>query len=155
VRPLREIDAPNGIDLYPDPPEAVRVSKRAGLVGLAVLCGLASLFGFSVYHRTNRTTAASFAKEDSKKVTPATKAAQEITRDIPAGVINLAAEASDGRTPSKQSEPKRKALEGNAKAGVATAAAPRRVQSPNDQNREPTLEERLIAEAYHRQLQAV
>jgi type IV secretion system protein VirB10 len=155
VRPLREIDAPNGIDLNPNPPEAVRVSKRAGLVALAVLCGLASLFGFSVYQRTNRTTAASFAKEDSKKVIPATKAAEEITRDIPSGVINLATEANDGRTPSKPSESSRKATEENPKTGGGTAAPRRRLQSPPNQNADPTPEERLIAEAYRRQLQAV
>jgi len=155
VRPLREIDAPNGLDLYPDPPEAVRVSKRAGLVALAVLCGLASLFGFSVYQRTNRPTAASFAKEDSKKVAPATKAAQEITRDIPAGVINLGTEANDERTLSKQSESSRKATKENAKVGGSAAEASRRLQSRTNQNPEPTLEERLIAEAYRRQLQAV
>ena len=140
-RPLREIDAPNGIDLYPDPPETVRVSKRAGLVVLAVLCGLASLFGFGVYQRTNRTSASAFAKEDAKKVVPASTAAQEITRDIPVGVINLATEANEEQVPSKQGETKRAASEGDTKApSVGTAASPRRVQSAANQNGEPTAE---------------
>src|SRR5262249_31860995 len=80
---------------------------------------------------------------------------QEITRDIPAGVINLAAEANDGRSPSKPSKSNRKATEENAKTGGSTAAARRGLQSQTNQNAEPTPEERLIAEAYRRQVQAV
>ena len=89
VPPLREIDAPTGIDLHPDPPETVRVSKLAGLILLAVLCGIAAIFGYGIYHRTDQAAAASFGKDDSRKVGPAITAAQEITRDIPAAMINL------------------------------------------------------------------
>src|SRR2546425_327862 len=92
VPPLREIVAPTGIDLHPDPPETVRVSKRAGLFVLVVLCGLASVFGYGIYRRANQAVAASFSKDDSRKVVPAITAAQEITKQIPAGMINLSQE---------------------------------------------------------------
>ena len=45
---MKEIESPTGIDLEPEPPRAVRVSKRAGLVVLLVVAIVIALIGFGV-----------------------------------------------------------------------------------------------------------
>jgi type IV secretion system protein VirB10 len=168
VPPLREIDAPTGIDLHPDPPETVRVSKLAGLIVLAVLCGIAAIFGYGIYRRTNQAAAASFSKDDSRKVGPATTAAQEITRDIPAAMINLSQEAKEpakdkpvSATPVHQeqtpqlpnSSPIRHPNSARAISSAPSSVRPE-IRQPV-QATEQTPGERLLAEAYRRQLQAI
>ena len=153
---VTEIDGPAGLDLHPSPPEAVRVSKRAALVVLLLLCCLASVFGYGVYQRQHQAMNAAFSGNDPQNLVPATAAAKEITKDIPAGVINLATEADlptaqQSRSNSKTPEP---AGPSSTKAGPATSA---RVQGPSQavQNPQPTPEQRQIAEAYGRELQAI
>ena len=34
---MKDIDSPTGIDLRPDPPNAVRLSKRAGIIALVIV----------------------------------------------------------------------------------------------------------------------
>src|SRR5215510_3004277 len=101
------MDGPTRLDLNPAPPEAVRVSKRAALAVLLVLCCLASVFGYGVYQRQHQAMNAAFSGNDAQKLVPATAAAKEITKDIPPGVINLAAEA-DGT--EQQNRPNSKTL---------------------------------------------
>lgn len=168
VPPLREIDAPTGIDLYPDPPETVRVSKRAGLVVLVVLCLLASVFGYGIYRRTNQAVTASFSKDDSRKVVPATTAAQEITRQIPASMVNLSQESpsNDKHVSAAASDQERtpqlpgllRVRQPNSAKSESTAASSRPEtpqQPPILQPRESTPEERRLAESYRRQMQAI
>jgi len=169
VPPLRDMDAPTGIDLYPEPPETVRVSKRAGLVALAVLCGLACLFAFGVYQRANRQAQASFAKDEPRSVAPATNAAQEIKKGIPETIIKPQVERSPdndersavpvlpnpktvrpstGATVPREVRP---APIANPHESAESAESPAKPQAP----KEPTARERLLAEAYGRQLQAI
>jgi type IV secretion system protein VirB10 len=168
VPPLREIDGPTGIDLYPDPPETVRVSKRAGLLVLILLCGLASVFGWGIYRRANQDVAAPFSREDSRKVVPATTAAQEITKQIPAAMINVSSQSKE--TPNDKnvsanpfgpkSTPQIPNLDQPRRANSSprpeqTARVPRPETPQATQPREPTPAERLLAESYRRQLQAI
>jgi hypothetical protein len=168
VPPLREIDGPTGIDLYPDPPETVRVSKRAGLLVLILLCGLATVFGWGIYRRSNQDVGTPFSKEDSRKVVPATTAAQEITKQIPAAMINASPQSKE--TPSDKnvsanpfgphSTPQVPNLDQPRRASSSPrpeqiARVPRQETTQAAQPREPNPAERLLAESYRRELQAI
>jgi hypothetical protein len=46
---MTEIQSPSGIDLHPDPPATVRISKRAGLVALLALASVVGLILLGMY----------------------------------------------------------------------------------------------------------
>jgi len=154
---VQEIDGPAGLDLNPSPPEAVRVSKRAALAVLLVLCCLASVFGYGVYQRQHQAMNAAFSANDPQNLVPATAAAKEITKDIPAGVINLATDADVTTTPQSGRNGRTPEPAGPSATKVASAPTAARNQGPSQppQNTQPTPEQRRIAEAYGRELQAI
>src|SRR5947199_61055 len=51
---MTEILSPSGIDLHPDPPATVRISKRAGLVALLALASVVGLILLGMYSRQRR-----------------------------------------------------------------------------------------------------
>jgi hypothetical protein len=89
---VRYMDAPTGIDLHPTPPATARVSKRAGFIVLCIICGVGGLLGLGVYRRQDGYRMETFGSEKEKNIAPATTAALAITKDIPPGVVNLAAD---------------------------------------------------------------
>lgn len=150
---VREMDAPTGIDLNPDPPRVAHVSKRAALVGVCIVCGVATLLGLGVYRRSDQYRSVALAA-DEKNVAPATAAASAITKDIPPGVVNLATDRD--KTTSQRVDNEQPASPGES-AAVMNGAG-RTVNEaairPYAQ-REPTPEERRLADAYERELRAI
>lgn len=51
---MKEIESPTGIDLNPDPPPVVRLSKRAGAIVLSVVAVVLALIGYGVLTRNHR-----------------------------------------------------------------------------------------------------
>jgi type IV secretion system protein TrbI len=157
VPPLRDIDAPRGLDLYPDPPETVRVSKRAGMIVLSILCGLATVFGYGMYQRQSTGLNSSLASDDAKMVGPATTAAREITRDIPEGVIKLLdasarKQSSRGRPGADGPGPEAKGSTARSERSIGPAQP---ITSSQNTYTQPSPEERRLAQAYERELQAM
>lgn len=162
TQPVQEIEAPTGIELHPDPPETVRVSKRAGLVVLLVLCGLASVFGYGVYRRQHETAEAQTSGGDPRKLVPAITSAKEITKDIPDGIINLAAEEA-----AAPGETRREAHTAHERDGVIDEGATPTISRTSITNARPTpqpqslrataptAEEKRLAQTYARELQAI
>jgi hypothetical protein len=65
TNPFQKFESPSGIDLHPRPPAAVRLSKRAGVLALVVVCGVVALIGYGVMTRRQR--AVSMVELDSTK----------------------------------------------------------------------------------------
>lgn len=148
--PVRDMEAPTGIDLNPDPPSVAHVSKRAGLLALCLICGVATLLGYGVYRRGDQYKSGALALEE-KNVGPATAAASAITKDIPAGVVNLSTDLDKTKssTPSRDDEKTGPEL-ANADNPHVVNPAIRSYSQP-----EPTPEERRLADAYERELRAI
>src|SRR5439155_16937454 len=147
------MNAPTGIDLNPKPAHVVRVSKRAAFLGLSIVCGIGILLGYGIHGRGAAYRSATLGPEQEKNVAPATNAAAEITKNIPAGVVNLAAaepsnkvEATDEKSPGKQPPDQ-----------AVTGAPPvrRYMEYQSAPPREPTPEEQRLAIAYERELRAI
>jgi type IV secretion system protein VirB10 len=149
------MEAPTGLGLYPDPPETVRVSRRAGLIVLSVLCGLAIVFGYGVYRRQNTSMAPSLTSEDTKRIGPANTAAREIMRNIPEGVIQLPDDSK--RKESANREPAHGSSGPHAEAVITQSGKVEPSQLPRSyaNAHEPSPEEKRLALAYERELQAI
>src|SRR5258708_40001452 len=91
---VREIESPSGLDLHPQPPSPVRLSKRAGILVLVVVFAVAALVGYGIVTRSNRSFQAGFHPDDSKGVTAATDAGKVIAAQIPnrAGIVGGSAD---------------------------------------------------------------
>jgi type IV secretion system protein TrbI len=77
-----DIQSPSGIDLHPDPPSVVRISKRAGMVGLAILTAVAALVLLGMYARQRRQTALAQRAVEEQRPNPATTAARDLVSKI-------------------------------------------------------------------------
>jgi type IV secretion system protein TrbI len=150
---VREMEAPTGIDLNPDPPRVAHVSKRAALVGFCIICGVATLLGVGIYRRSDQYRNVALAAEE-KNVAPATAAASAITKDIPPGVVNLATDRDKAISQKFNNEqplsPEESATMMNTGGRTVNPAA---IRSYAQQ--EPTPEERRLADAYERELRAI
>src|SRR5258708_35057550 len=91
---VREIESPSGLDLHPQPPSPVRLSKRAGILVLVVVFAVAALVGYGIVTRSTRSFQAAFHLDDSKGVTAATDAGKVIAAQIPnrAGIVGGSAD---------------------------------------------------------------
>src|SRR3954471_7540508 len=69
-----EIESPSGIDLHPEPPSAVRLSKRAGIVGLVVAFGVVASLGYGIITRGGRSLPMGFEIDGSRNLTASTDA---------------------------------------------------------------------------------
>ena len=150
---VRDMDAPTGIDLNPEPPSVAHVSKRAGLVGLCIICAVAMLLGVGVYRRGDQYRNVALAA-DERNVAPATLAASAITKDIPIGVVNLATDRDKAEPTSADKE---------ANPGISAEKVPGAVMSGPANNSssfrayatEPTPAERRLSDAYEREQRAI
>jgi len=77
-----EIQSPSGIDLHPDPPSAVRISKRAGMVGLTVLVAVVALVLLGMYARQRRQAALAQGLAEEQRPNPATNAERDLVAKI-------------------------------------------------------------------------
>jgi len=151
------IESPSGLDLNPAPEHAVRVSKKAGIAVLCVVAVLVGLIAFGIYSRQHRQFRSPFRAKEEKTVSAATAAGREIASEIPAGVVNLAAQ--EQRTESAaatQSTPARPVREGRSLQPANRATASTSPASATTGSfHEATPEERRLAAAYEREQQAL
>jgi type IV secretion system protein TrbI len=108
---MTEIQSPSGIDLHPDPPATVRISKRAGLVALLALAGVVALILLGMYSRQRRQVEMSRRAVEDQKPTAAMPAEKQLVSEIapaiagePFGTGSTGNQAASGNAASSQSE---------------------------------------------------
>ena len=84
------IEAPNGLDLHPEPPKAVRISRRTSMALLGIGIALLLAFAYGGYKRTKKVQIAARESSLPKAVVPATQAGREFISTIPTGTVPLA-----------------------------------------------------------------
>ncbi len=178
---VRGMEAPDGIDLHPEPRKVVRISRRAGLAIVLVVVGLLFAFAYGGYRRTQRTQAAARDAGLPRNVGPATQASGEFIKSIPDGTAPFSRkEFSELRPPDTAGHDRQRASAGcgsNPQTGQAYRFNPQtgqpcdglpqerlvirqapvmRTQSPAPviTPHEPTPEERRLAAAYAREQEA-
>ncbi len=102
---VRRMDAPNGLDLHPQPRKVVRISRRASMVIIFVVVGLLLAFAYGGYRRTQRAQVAARDAGLPKNVSPATQASAEFTKSIPDGTAPLANRNTAGLQPPAAASP--------------------------------------------------
>lgn len=118
---VKPIESPSGIDLNPDPPAAVRLSKRAAiLVVLVVTVGIA-MIGYGIVARKQR--AVNMVKvDDTKGLTAATEAGKIVANQVPERSL------TDQREKAEPTESDAGAKEEELKAPETDTGAQRRPQ---------------------------
>lgn len=98
TNPFRKLESPSGIDLYPTPPAAVRLSRRAGVLALIVVCGVVALIGYGVITRRERSIEL-VQLDGTKSVTAATEVGKTIAAEVQAkslaGTVEEPSQMSD------------------------------------------------------------
>jgi len=140
------MEGPSGIDLHPAPPDPARLSKRAGLLFLAVICTVVGFIIYGMYERNQRRFGAAIG-QDSRKVTAATEAEAQILSMVPEKVI-----ATQKAEPDELKPPLNWTDSGNAAGGDRGTSYEATQIRPV---REPTPEERRRAQLYERELAAM
>ena len=79
---MTKIASPSGIDLAPEPPSAVRISKRAGLVVLLVLAAVVALILLGMYARQRRQMELNTRSVEEQKPIAAVPAEKELVSEI-------------------------------------------------------------------------
>ncbi len=152
---VQEMEAPTGIDLNPKPPRVKRVSRRGLMIGLSISCVLGLLLVWGIYGRRAMADGTLFKSEKEKNVVPATKAAAEITKDIPAGIVNLTAE-NDKKPVTDPTQPAQSTSQnGPTPPPAVQVVRPAYPQYQAQLQREPTAEESRLIAAYERELRAI
>jgi type IV secretion system protein VirB10 len=154
---VKEIQSPSGLDLNPQPPSSVRLSKRAGILGFGVVFAVVAAVGYGIVTRSGRSIEAGFQPAEAK-LTAATDAGKVIAAQIPTSA-RVAGGAAD-RAPAPQDElrPPGQAAPRSSTDGPGQrtySVAPYSPPTVAPQYREPTAEERRLAMAYERELQAL
>ncbi len=167
---VKRIESPKGIDIHPDPPNAIRVSRRAmGFVGGTVLLVLVG-YAYGGFRRRINVETEAVGRDVKKNVSPASLAGVEFTKEIPAGNVPMSRKGAepapspsiqDLRAPSDLYAYGSGPIPGMAPANervLVRHATPQSVQptpSPPPTVHQPTEEERRIAEAYQRERDAM
>jgi type IV secretory pathway VirB10-like protein len=170
---LPKAAAPSGIDLHPQPQKAVRISRRATVLILSVVVLLLLGFAFGGYRRTLSNQSAAREAGLPKSATPATQAASEFMQATPAGTVPMLRPPdvpAPPQTPTSPcgADPKTgQPYRFNPQTGQPCDGLPQErvvVRQPNAIRtppvtaapmREETPEQRLIAAAYQRELEAI
>jgi len=140
------MEGPSGIDLHPAPPDPARLSKRAGILFLAVICGVVGFIIYGMYERNQRRFGAAIG-QDTRKVTAATEAEAQILSMVPEKVIaTQKAEPDELKPPLNWADSSNAAGADRGTSYGATQIRPMR---------EPTPEERRRAQLYERELAAM
>lgn len=158
MKPVKEIESPTGLDLHPQPPSPVRLSKRAGILGLVVVFAVAASVGYGIVTRSNRSFQTGFHADDPKGVTAATDAGKVIAAQIPnrAGIVGGSADR-EAVQPEELRPPGQAPVSPTGDLSARRMYAPGSYPSPPTaaQYREPTPEEKRLALAYEREIQAL
>ncbi len=155
---VKEIESPSGLDLHPQPPSPVRLSKRAGILVLVIVFAVAALVGYGIVTRSNRSFQAGFHPDDSKGLTAATDAGKVIAAQIPnrvgtaGGAVDRQPAQPDELRPPGQA-PGLPTGNPNGHGMYAPGSYPPPPNQP--QYREPTPEEKRLALAYECEMQAM
>jgi type IV secretion system protein TrbI len=155
---VKEIESPTGLDLHPQPPSPVRLSKRAGILALVVVFAVAALVGYGIVTRSNRTFQTGFHPDDAKGLTAATDAGKVIAAQIPnrAGIAGGSADRQPAQPDQLRSLGQAPVPPGGDPSGQRMYAPASYPPTPNTpQYREPTPEEKRLALAYEREMQAM
>jgi type IV secretory pathway VirB10-like protein len=174
---VKDMQPPTGTELNPKPPLATRLRKRPGWIVVGVLLVVSILVCYRIYERKQELIH-SGSSDEKKRVEPATRAGQQITKDIPPGVVNLADETKkiesvDSRPgaqpPKSPTYPDLRAPSGAPEHKLSSVsvlplsepvhqpvAAYQPVYPPpmTPEPRKSSIDERLLA-AYERELQAI
>lgn len=154
--PGTEIQSPSGINLHPDPPSAVRISKRAGVVGILILTVVVGLVLLGMYARQCRQMALTQRAVEDQRPSPATSAEKDLVSKIaPAapgedieGTSDGAKDVARNRRSVGLRVPELKApLEYRNASGSGLAS--------DGAQRELSAEEKLREQAYQREQEAI
>ena len=161
----KSIESPSGIDLTPQTPPTVRVSKRAGVIAISALAGVGALFGYGIYERHAKQMQATLRADPRENAQPAESAANEITKNIPAGTVTALRNAAGrssvpnlnhaGRKDGLTHTPGRKTKSQPTSASRVATPQPVQPVSTVQQPPDPTPEQKRLAAAYEREMQAV
>lgn len=158
MKPVKDIDSPTGIDLNPEPPSPVRLSKRAGMVALFVVFLVVALIGYGIYTRGQKQFQVGFQPDESRGITAATDAGKLVAAQVPnRPSLAAVAHAADAHSAEvEQLTPPRDSAPLNAYySPVAAQSMANTTQSSTTQYREPTLAEKRMLAAYEREQEAL
>jgi type IV secretion system protein TrbI len=156
---VKEIQSPSGLELNPPPPSSVRLSKRAGVLAFGLVFAVVAAVGYGVVTRSGRSMETGFQPAESK-LTAATDAGKVIAAQIPTSARVTGGTADRGPAqPEELRPPGQSAVASSKEGGVQRtySVAPNTIPTPAPQSqyREPTPEEKRLAAAYERELQAL
>jgi type IV secretion system protein TrbI len=157
---MTRFESPTGIDLAPEPPSAVRISKRAGIVGLLVLVGVVALVITGMYTRHQRQVELSRQSIEEQKPTAAMPAEKELVSEIAPDTIHEPFAPGDSQSIDKFRPKSRQEAHENHAATVPELTPPLEYRvgpTSAHSNGQPELspEEKLRVEAYQREREAI
>ena len=79
-----DLHGPTHLDLDPKPPNSVRLSKRAGILALAILGGVGILLFYGIATRSDRQFKLGFQPDEARNVTAATDVGKTIASKVSA-----------------------------------------------------------------------
>ncbi|WP_155121369.1 TrbI/VirB10 family protein [Bryobacter aggregatus] len=153
MNPVKEIESPSGLDLHPEPPSPVRLSKRAGMVALLIVFVVVGLIGYGIYTRGQKQFQVGSATEELRGITAASDAGKLVAAQVPdrPGASTLA--PPNDETPSDAMAPLTMSPQSGSQSYNPVIAHPEASNSP--QYREPSLEEKRLLSAYEREQEAI
>ena len=105
-----ETDSPTGLNMHPQPPTAVRVSKRVGVAAIIAFGMVAMAIVYGIHERQQRQVEVSSKTAVDQKAIPATGASKEFTSPIPAGDVPVLKQGisllQDQTNPGAENPPK-------------------------------------------------
>jgi len=153
MNPVKDIDSPSGLDLNPEPPSPVRLSKRAGIVALIVVFIVVALIGYGIYTRGQRQFQVGFQPDETRGITAATDAGKIVAAQVPNRPA-LALPPSPNESLSIEPQ-ELAASKGQPSQQNYYAPSANTVPSNVPQYREPSLEEKRLIAAYEREQEAI
>ena len=147
--PVKEIESPTGLDLYPEPPGAVRLSKRAGIFGLTIVATVVAMIGYGVITRKQRALQM-VRLDDTKNLTAATDAGKVVAAQVPSRLLSPGTRVTDSESENRNGERLQSPLSNRwsppSGSPVGPSAPHYRVKTP---------EEKRLLEAYQLELEAL
>lgn len=155
--------SPDGIDLEPRHPQVVRISRRTSVALIMLVVVLLGLFAYGGWKRRQKQEEAAAESGTPKRAAPASSAAAEIERDVPAGNMSAVRPAPPALAhPGELTAPEDLQTPSVGGRGVPAASyppqgAPPYAYAPNQvqQPKEPTPEEKRIQAAYDAEQRAI
>ncbi len=153
-----DLHGPTHLDLDPKPPNAVRLSKRAGILGLAILGVVGLLLFYGIATRSDRQFKLGFQPADGRNVTAATDVGKTIASKVPARPAgDVREQPASLEKPEELTAPPLTYRPAKPQPAVVTASPPPastvypaaspapQQQSPQDRRRELALQRELEA----------